>query len=82
MNWLLALGLFGVGAITDVFWTRWSLMVSAKRKTPAAIWALLICLPAALWAPAYVQDRWYVLPYALGAALGTWVTVHHAADKA
>jgi hypothetical protein len=77
---LIAIGvaLFVVGALTDVAWSRWSLTVNRGHQNQAALWAFLICLPAALTVNAYVHYWWFVAIYALGAALGTWATVVHS----
>jgi hypothetical protein len=81
VNPWLALTIFGVALIGDVFWTRWSLAVTSKRALHAAMWGVMICLPAIVWAPAYVQSRWYGAPYAAGAGVGTYLTVRHAERK-
>lgn len=75
MNPWMALALFLSSLVADIFWARWTIATNERRGAEAAAWAFLICLPAVLWAPAYVQSRWYVLPYAAGAAIGTYVAI-------
>jgi hypothetical protein len=75
VNVWLAVALFFIGAVTDLFWVRWNLRANARQAFRSANWAVLICLPAMVCIPAYATDRLYVLPYAAGAWVGTWWTV-------
>lgn len=74
MPWLIALALFVVGAVTDVAWSKWTLTVNRKQPWQAAAWGFALCIPYALTVNAYVRQWAFVLPYAAGAALGTFVT--------
>ena len=76
MNIWIAAALFTLAAFIDIAWSRWTLTVNQHRTIPAAAWAFIICLPAALTVNAYVTDWIYILPYAAGAAVGTGIATH------
>lgn len=76
--WLLAPLVFVTAAVLDVFWARYTLRVAEKNARASAGWAALIYLPNALSIPAIVASRFYVIPLALGAAVGTYLTVRRS----
>lgn len=75
MNPWIAIFLFIMAAVSDITWTRWTQMVTAGRAVAASLWAMSIVVSSFLYVDAYLHSRWYVIPLALGAGVGTWLTV-------
>jgi hypothetical protein len=67
---------FGV-AIVDFFWTRYFQATAEKKATQAGIFSSCIILFGAITTRAYVHDGWLIIPAALGAYVGTFLTVKH-----
>ena len=66
---------FGAVAIADAMWTRYTLAVSGHHAYEAAIYSALIVVVGGFVTLSYVKDRRYLLPAALGAFLGTYLSV-------
>ncbi len=81
MNLWIALVLFVVALVGDVTWAKWTVHVNKQQPFKAAFWAMMIVLAGAVSVDAYIHSRWYVLPLALGAGVGTWMTVWWAKRK-
>ena len=64
-------------ALADVLWTRYILCASERRAVAAAVYSAGIVLVGGMTTLAYVDDPRYLVPAALGAIVGTWVTVRH-----
>jgi hypothetical protein len=60
---------------TDVFWTLLVLKTAQGRKLSAAIFSVILVFLSAVTITSFVENYWYVIPAALGAFLGTYVTV-------
>lgn len=75
MNPYHAILVFGTACVADVFWARWSIESAKKHAGRAAFWGAWIVLIGVVNIDAYIDSRWYVIPAALGAALGTYVAV-------
>lgn len=61
--------------LADVAWTKYMLAVAEKRATRAALWSAAIVLFGAFNIVSYVGNHWALIPAALGAFAGTWLTV-------
>jgi hypothetical protein len=70
-----ALGVFLAVALADGLWTLYIVAAAARLPLPAALYSTGIVLTGAFVTLAYVRDRWYLLPAALGAFAGTYLSV-------
>lgn len=59
----------------DVTWARYTLSVARLKAGASAVWAAGIIALGAVSVDAYVDSMWYLVPAAVGAATGTYVTV-------
>lgn len=69
---------FVAALLADVVWARYTISVAAHAPRLAAIWATFIILIGVVNIDAYIASRWFVIPAAAGAAVGTYYTVRHA----
>lgn len=69
---------FGSTVLCDVAWTKYMLAVADKRPTASGLWSAGIVLFGAFNIVTYVHNHWALIPAALGAFLGTWLTVRRA----
>lgn len=70
-----ALLVFATALALDVVWARYTITASARRATHAAWWATAIAVLSGVTAYYVVHEPWYLAPTALGAWVGTYVTV-------
>lgn len=63
-------------AVADWFWTKYTLAVSAGLALEAGGYSAAIVVVGGFVTLSYVKDRRYLLPAALGAFLGTALSVH------
>jgi len=59
--------------ILDIFWARYTLAVSEKRRLPAAIWSSAISAAGSVAMATYFEDRWLMTAGVAGAFAGTWI---------
>lgn len=69
---------FAAVGVGDVVWARWAIAAAARRPMPAAWWAVGIITLGVVAVDAYIRSRWYVVPAAAGAGVGTFVAVRGA----
>lgn len=62
-------------AVTDVIWAQYIAKVGDNKALSAGIWSALIILVGGSVTFAYVHDRKLIFAAALGAFLGTFVSV-------
>lgn len=62
-------------AVVDWAWARYSMALADRRAFAGAVWAVLILLPSAFTIVSYVHDPRMLLPAAIGAFVGTYVSV-------
>lgn len=62
-------------AIVDIFWTQYIIAAQNHRFLQAGLYSLLIILIGAFSTRSYVHDGMMVIPAALGAFVGTALTV-------
>jgi hypothetical protein len=80
-NWAYAIGLFFAALVLDVVFALYTIFVIKKRALAAANMSLLTYLLGALGIVSYVNNKWYVIPLALGAFIGSYITVRHEASR-
>ncbi len=81
MNPGLAFFLFGLSVLSDIVWAKWTLAIAEHHALAGAIWSGVIAIMGAAYVDAYVHSRWYVIPIACGAALGTYLAVRFSKKK-
>ena len=70
--------------ITDVCWAYYFIKIGERKATHAGIWAVLLFLSGAVVTTNYVGDNTLIIAAAMGAFIGTWITVEfkkHNEDK-
>jgi membrane protease YdiL (CAAX protease family) len=72
MKWL---GVFAAVALADGLWTLYVAAIAAQRPLAASLYSSGIILMGAFVTLAYVRDRRYLLPAAMGAFVGTYLSV-------
>jgi hypothetical protein len=78
---LQALAVLTSVAVADVFWTGFIAKVGEGRALAAGTFSAAIILTGAITTFSYIESRLYVVPAALGAFLGTYVTVWYKARR-
>lgn len=78
---LQAAAVMGSVAVADVFWTGFIAKVGEGRALAAGAFSAAIILMGSITTFSYLESRLYVVPAALGAFLGTYVTVWHKAGR-
>lgn len=73
------LGVLLAVALADAVWALYIRSVSGRRPLLAGAASVVILLCGAAVTIAYVHDPRYMASAALGAFLGTWLTVRHSA---
>lgn len=66
---------FGLTALVDAVWARYTMSITAKRPAAAAGYAAAIVLCGGVTILAYTTHPWLLVPSAAGAFAGTWITV-------
>lgn len=72
MTWLLV---FTVTVTADFVWAEWASAIARKRAHLAGVWGSGTVICGAIMAIAVVGDHWLVVPGALGAYVGTFISV-------
>lgn len=76
MQWFLV---FALTLCADFVWAEWSRAVTAKNGHVAGLWGAATVVCAGLMAIAVTNDPWMIVPGALGAYVGTRVSVKRGA---
>lgn len=76
-----ALLVFLAAVILDVAWARYTLTVTKHHAWAAVFWSTTIVVMGWIGIDSYILSPWYVIPAALGAAVGTYFTITHAKRK-
>lgn len=76
-----AFTVFALMMLTDVVWARYTSYVAAKRPGAAAAASVGIILCGGLVTLAFVSNPWMLVPEALGAWCGTYLSVWWDARK-
>ncbi len=75
MNPLHAALVFISAAVLDWVWAFYTREVARVRPVHAAAWAIAIILCGVVSIDALIDSRWFVIPQAAGAGLGTYLAV-------
>jgi hypothetical protein len=73
--WLQSVIVFTTVAIADLAWTRYNQSVTARAAHRASTWSAVIVILGAVTFFGYVENRWMVIPAALGAYAGTYIAM-------
>lgn len=65
----------------DVAWARYTASVALQKRTEASFMASFIILLTGTVTISYTTDMWMLIPAALGAFVGTYVTVRKRDDS-
>lgn len=68
--------IFGATAVSDLIWTMWILHATAGHKWRAASFSSAVIVLSGVTVVSYVEDHRLLAPAALGAFVGTWLTLH------
>ena len=66
---------FGAMFACDACWAFWSMKVQQRKAFAASAWALFLFLTSAVATISYVENKWLLIPAALGAFLGTFFAI-------
>ena len=69
------LAVFFVVALTDILWAKYFLAVSQSRMVVAPLVSSGIIVFGSFATISYVNDHWALIPAALGAYAGTYITM-------
>ncbi len=72
---------FAMSAIADYIWASYITAVSHRKPLAAAISVIGVVLMGNLITVLYVDDRWLIPAAALGAGLGTYLSVLRESSK-
>lgn len=73
MMWL---GVFIAVSVADALWTGWMRAVDARDPALASLFSVSLVLTSAYVTVAYVENRKLLIPAALGAFVGTYLSVY------
>jgi hypothetical protein len=74
-NWLGAVGLFFASFALDAVFALYTFAVVKHNAIQAGFWSLLTYLLMAVGILNFVNNRWYIVPLALGAFGGAYAVV-------
>jgi len=75
INWLEVILIFLATAVSDVLWVFYIRRTSKGKAISAASFSAMIVLLGGLVVLAYVDNMWYLIPAAIGAFVGTIITI-------
>jgi len=78
---LIALAVFAATAAGDVLWALYIRRIDQGRALSAGFFSALIVLFGGIVIAQYVENKWYMAPAAVGAFVGTLITVRRDAVK-
>lgn len=70
-----AILIFFATAASDVLWVFYIRRTSKGKAISAAVFSAMIVLLGGIVVLAYVDNKWYLIPAALGAFAGTIITI-------
>ena len=80
-NIFLALGLFVAASFLDAVFALYTVAVVNLKPYRAASLSFLTYMLEAVGVVNYVKNKWYLIPLALGAYVGSFIIVKWEADK-
>lgn len=66
----------------DVAWAKYFLAIAEKQSIRSAAWSAALILLGGITVIGYTENKWMIVPAALGAFIGTWWTVRHEGGRA
>jgi hypothetical protein len=67
--------MFLIGAVGDLFWTRWAINSADRNRWRAAHWGALIPVIGAAAVLLYKDQPVFIIPYAVGCWVGTFYSI-------
>jgi hypothetical protein len=80
-NWLGAVGLFFASGALEAIFALYTLAVTKHKAIQAASWSLVSYFLLAVGILNFINNKWYVIPLALGAFVGTYGVVRWESKK-
>jgi len=80
-NWLAAIGLFFVSVALDAVFALYTVAIVKHQPFLASTMSLTTYLLSAIGIVSYVKNKWYLIPLATGAFVGTYLIVKREALK-
>jgi hypothetical protein len=80
-NWLVALGLFIAATFLDAIFALYTVAVIQTQPLKAASLSFLTYTLEAVGVVNYVNNKWYLIPLAIGAFVGSYAVVKWEAVK-
>ena len=75
INWLEVLLIFFATTFSDILWVFYIRRTGEGKALSAAFFSSILVLVGGLVIVAYVGNQWYLIPAALGAFVGTILTI-------
>ncbi|MFA6365497.1 MAG: hypothetical protein WCW78_03810 [Candidatus Paceibacterota bacterium] len=75
LNISTSLLIFGATVLSDMLWAFYIRRSNDGKALSAALFSSAIILSGGLVVVAYVENNWYLLPAALGAFIGTFISI-------
>lgn len=75
INWIEAILIFLATTVSDILWVLYIRRTSEGKAIAAASFSASIVIIGGLVVLAYVGNTWYLVPAALGAFVGTLITI-------
>ena len=75
INLFTALMVFVATGVGDMFWTFYIRRTSEGKALQASLFSGIIMLTGGIVVISYVENKWYLIPAAIGALVGTYITV-------
>ena len=75
LNWLEAILIFLATSCSDILWVFYIRRTGEGKAVAAAVFSAMIVILGGLVILAYVGNSWYLIPAALGAFIGTTLTI-------
>ena len=80
-NWLLAIGLFLAATLLDAIFALYTVAIIKTQPFRAASLSFLTYTLEAIGVVSYVNNKWYLIPLAIGAFTGSYIVVKREATK-
>lgn len=79
--WMKFLLIMASVALADVCWAMYFIKIGDKSSIKAGFWASLLIVLSAYTTVNYVHDSRFIIPAALGAFIGTYISVEWSKRK-
>lgn len=76
-NWLTAVIVFCVYVIFDILYALYVICVSRRQALRASVISSFLYSLGAYGVMNYLENRWYLVPLACGAFIGTYIAVKY-----